>query len=428
MSGFSNALRRLLGSYILPSRDGRLIVAAVVVYATGSGLYLAGGTVFLVRGVGLSTAQVGTGLTVAGLAGFLTTVPVSMLARRFGPLQLLRMVQVWRAAWLAALAFADNVWTFTLFASLFMISQGPVLPMVQLVVGAVAGERDQTKSLGVIGSVSNVGMCLGALAAAPFLSLGGVWMLRSILLIGALCCVASAGLFGLLHVQVAAPADRPARWHSGLLPVLRDRRYLALTTVNGVLFLHTVLFGIGLPLWLVQSTDAPPGLLSGLITVNTVLAITLQVHFAKRVGDSRGGTRALRGAGVTLAASSLVLVAASYSHAWLTITLLVVATILLTCGEMLQAVGGWELSYRHAPPDLRTEYLSVFSLGGAAVGIVGPVLLAVVLGLRTSGMVALAALFLLTAAAATVVGARLRHAERHDALEQEPEPDEPAVA
>nr|WP_281390546.1 MFS transporter [Sphaerisporangium rubeum] len=409
----------------MPDRDGRLTVAAVVIYATGSGLYLAGGTVFLVKGVGLSTAEVGTGLTVAGLAGFLTTVPVSMLARRFGPLQLLRMVQVWRATWLAALAFADNFWTFTLFASLFMISQGPVLPMVQLVVGAIAGDRDQTKSLGVIGSVSNVGMCLGALAAAPFLSLGGIWMLRSMLLLGALCCLASAGLFGLLRVDVTAPVDRPARWHSGLLPVLRDGRYLALTTVNGVLFLHTVLFGIGLPLWLVQSTDAPPGLLSALITVNTVMAIALQVHFAKRVNDSRGGTRALRGAGVTLAASSLVLVASSYSAAWLTITLLVVATILLTCGEMLQAVGGWELSYRHAPPALRTEYLSVFALGGAAVGIAGPALLALVLSLRTGGMVGLAVLFLLAAAAATVVGARLRHAEP-DPVRQ-PEPGEAAA-
>ncbi|WP_283139390.1 MFS transporter [Rhizohabitans arisaemae] len=425
MTGKWDALRRLLSSYTLPNRSGRIIVAAVVVYATGSGLFLAGGTVFFVKGIGLNAAQVGTGLTVAGLAGFLTTVPVSMLARRFGPLQLLRMVQVWRAAWLAALAFADNVWTFTLFASLFMISQGPVLPMVQLVVSAVVGERNQTRSLGVIGSVSNVGMCLGALAAAPLLSFGSIGMSRSILLLGALCCVVSAGILGLLRVEVAAPADRPARWHKGLLPVLRDRRYLALTTVNGVLFLHTVLLAIGLPFWLVESTDAPPGLLSVLITVNTVLAIVLQVHVAKRVGDSRSGTRALRVAGFTLAGFSLALVASSYASTWLTIGVLVVAVVLLTCGELLQAVGGWELSYRHAPADLRTEYLSVFSLGGAAVGIVGPALLAVVLSWNTLGMIGLAALFLLTSAAATLVGARLARAERHDA--PEPEPDEAAA-
>jgi len=424
MSDVGNALRRLLSNYLLPTRGGRIIVSAVVVYATGSGLYLAGGTVFFIRGINLSNAQIGSGLTIAALAGFLTTVPVSMVARRIGPLQLLRAVQVWRAGSLAALAFADNLYTFTLFASAFAISQGPIFPMVQLVVSAVVGERQQTRSLGVIGSVSNVGMCLGALAAAPFLSIGSIWTFRAILLLGALCCLASSGLFGLLRVEASAPADKPVRWHNSLLPVGRDRRYLALTATSGVLFLHTVLLGVGLPLWLVQSTDAPAGLLSALITVNTMLAILLQVHFAKRVSSSRDGTRALRNAGYSLAAFSLVLVASTHTRHWLTISLLVLATVLLTCGELLQGVGGWELSYRHAPQALRTEYLSVFSLGGAATGIVGPGLLALALSWQTKGLLALCALFLTTSAAVAVLGRRLAHAEA-DKPDERPQLDKP---
>ena len=427
MNGLANVLQRLLNSYALPSKGGRIIAGAVVVYATGSGLYLAGGSVYFVRGIGLSVAQVGTGLTIAGLVGFLTTVPVSMLATRFGPLRLLRMVQVWRAGWFAALAFADNVYTFTLFASLFAMSQGPVFPMVQLVVNAVVGERDRTRTLAVIGSVSNVGMSVGALAAAPFLTIGHGWLFKAIPLLGGLCCLASAGVFGLLKVAATAPADRPAaRWHSGLLSVCRDRRYVALTLANGVLFLHTVLLGIGLPLWLVRSTDAPAGLVSALITVNTVLAIVLQVHFAKSVNTSREGTRAMRNAGFALAAFSLLLIASMYSRDWLTIGILVAATVLLTCGEMLQAVGGWELSYRHAPEAQRTEYLSVFSLGGAAVGIVGPVLLALVLSWETGGLLGLCALFLLTSVAVTVVGGRLARTEQSEATE--PEHEEAATA
>jgi MFS family permease len=412
VNAFGHSLRRLLNIYLLPSRSGRIIVAAVVVYATGSGLYLAGGTVFFLRGIDLSNAQLGIGLTVAGVAGFLTTVPVTMLARRFGPLQLLRMVEVWRAGSLAALAFADNVYTFTLFVSLFLISQGPVLPMVQLVVAGVVGERDQTRSLGVIGSVSNAGMALGAIAAAPFLSIGSIWTFRAILLLGGLCCLASAGLFGLIKVDAAAPTDTRTRWLSGLLPVVRDRRYLTLTVANGALFMHTVLLSVGLPLWLVRSTDAPPGLLSALFTLNTVLAIILQVHFARRVSNSRDGTRALRYAGFSLAVFSLVLIASAHSRNWLTISLLVLATVVLTCGELLQGAGAWELSYRHAPQALRTEYLSVFSLGGAGIGIVGPGLLALVLSWQTKGLLALCALFLAMSAAVMVIGAQLAQAER----------------
>jgi MFS family permease len=424
----ANALWRFWDSYTLPNKGGRVIAVGVVVYATSSGLYLAGSTVYFVRGIGLSTAQIGTGLTIAGLVGFLTTMPMSMLANSLGPLRLLRLLQVWRAVWFAALAFADNMVAFTLFASLFAISQGPIFPMVQLLVNAVAGEVDRTRTLGVISSVINVGMSVGALAAAPFLSLGSTAPLRTVLLIGAACCLVSAGVFGLLKVEGTAAEQKPTRWHRGALSVARDRRYLGLTVINGVLFLHTVLLSIGLPLWIVQSTDAPASLLSALFAVNTVLAIAFQVHFAKNVKSSRDGSRALRNAGLALAAFSLLLIATMHSAHWLTITLLVAATVTLTCGELLQGAGGWELSYRHAPEARRTEYLSVFSLGGSAAGIVGPGLLALLLSRETTGLVALAALFLCAAAAVTVVGGRLAPAERApQARPADAEPDQAAA-
>ncbi|MFK0193309.1 MFS transporter [Kitasatospora sp. NPDC090308] len=414
----TGVLRRLLSTYTLPSRGGRIIASGVVVYASSSGLYLAGGTVYFLKGAGLSAAQIGTGLTIAGLVGFLTTVPVSLLANRWGPLRLLRVLQVWRATWFAALAFTHDVYTFTLFASLFAISQGPVFPMVQLLVNGVAGEADRTRTLGVISSVINVGMSAGALAAAPFLAVGGTGMLRAVLLIGAVLCLSAAGVFGLLRGEpAAAPAEKalaekaPARWHAGLLVVGRDRRYLGLTAANGVMFLHTVLLGIGLPLWIVQSTNAPVGMLSALFAVNTGLAIVLQVPFAKNVRSTRDGTRALRNAGLALAAFSLLLIATMHTDRWLTTGLLVAATAVLTCGELLQGAGGWELSYRHAPEERRTEYLSVFNLGTSAAGIVGPALLGLLLARETTGLLVLAVLFLGTAAAVSVLGGRLARAE-----------------
>ncbi|MGA4845931.1 MFS transporter [Streptomyces sp. G5(2025)] len=404
-------MRRLFSNYALPNRSARIIAIGVVVYATSSGLYLAGSTVYFVKGVGLSVAQIGTGLTIAGLVGFLTTVPVSMLANRWGPLRLLRLLQTWRAVWFAALAFAQDAVTFTLFASLFMISQGPVFPMVQILINAAAGEADRTRTLGVISSVINVGMSLGALAAAPFLSLGGTRALQAVLLTGAACCLLAAGLFGFLKVDVPEAEHKPSRWYSGIAAVARDRRYLGLTVTNGVLFLHTVLLSIGMPLWIVQSTDAPAGLLSVLFTVNTVLAIAFQVYFAKNVKSSRDGTRALRRAGLALAAYNLLLIVTLQSVGWVTVAVLLAATAVLTCGELLQGAGGWELSYRHAPEAQRTEYLSVFSLGTAIANIVGPALLALLLSRETTGLVALAVLFAGAAAAVTAIGARLARTE-----------------
>lgn len=409
MTDVRGPARRLLEMYLLPSRDGHLIVAAVVMYAAGSGLYLAGGTVFFLRGIHLSDAQLGLGLTVGGLAGFVTTVPVCMLATRLGPLRLLRMLQVWRAASLAALAFADNFYTFTLLVTLFLVSQGPVFPMAQLVVAGVVGDHDQTRSLGVVGAVANVGISAGAIAAAPFLGWGSLWGYRTILLLGSLCCLAAAGLYGMLSSKPAVPAGARSRWAGGLVLVARDRRYLALTVVSGLLYLHTVLLSVGLPLWLVQFTDAPAGLLSVLVTMNTVLVILIQVQVARRIRGSPDGVRALRYAGFSLAAFCVVLITSAHARSLLTAGLLMLATVLLTGGELLQGAGSWDLSYRHAPPALRTEYLSVFALGTAGTGIIGPEIVALIVSWRAPGLVALCAFFLATGIAITLIGARLAH-------------------
>jgi hypothetical protein len=58
-----------------------LLTAALVDWV-GTGLFLAVSTVFFVRVVGLSTVEVGSGLTFAALAAMPAAVPVGSLADR----------------------------------------------------------------------------------------------------------------------------------------------------------------------------------------------------------------------------------------------------------------------------------------------------------------------------------------------------------
>ncbi|MFF2079067.1 MFS transporter [Kitasatospora sp. NPDC058162] len=406
-----DAVKKLVSDYSLPGKNHRIIAVGVVVNASGSGFYLTGSTLYFLKGIGLTAAQVGLGLTIAGLVGFLTTVPVTLLAKRLGPLTLLRTLQLWRASWLVALAFCTGPVTFTLCASMVMVSQGPIFPMVQMLVNTTAGSADRTRMLGVISSVINIGMSAGTLAAAPLISVGGLPWLRSVILAGAACSVLSSVVFRFLDVDTSSSEPATQKWYGGLLDVAKDRKYLALSAVNGILFLHPVLLGVAIPLWLVESTNAPEGLLSVLVFVNTVLAIVFQVHFAKNIKSSADGTRSLLRSGVMLGLFSLALIPTLYTGVWLSVTILLAATVLLTCGELFQGAGAWELSIRHAPESKRAEYLAVFSLGGSISNIVGPALVAVLITWGATGMVVLAAIFAAAAGLIVAVGQKLAQAD-----------------
>ena len=397
-----------LSDYLPPTRDGRVFAGTALVDSCGTGLYLAGSAVYFVRTVGLSSAQVGTGLAVAGLVAFLAAVPVSSLSERIGALTLLRLLQLWRGCWFAVLAFVTGPWQFVAVSALMALAQGALAPMTQAVVGAVTEGADRTRTLAVVRTVRNAGFSLGALAAAPLLALDSSVALRAVILANAVSFVVAAVLLGRVRVAVTA-AKAPARpGLRGLLAGFRDRRYLALTAVNGVLTLHMSMLSVGVPLWTVQHTPAPVGLVAVLTAVNTVLAILLQVPFTRAADTPRAVTRALRRAGWALAACCAVLALAASAGRWTAVALLVAATVLLTLGDLWQAIGGWELSYRFAPAERQARHLAVFSLGGSAQDVVGPLPIGtVVIGAGPVGWLGLGAVLLLGAALVDPVVAAL---------------------
>ncbi len=56
-----------------------------ILFAVGEGFFLTGSAVFFTHIVGLSAAQVGLGLTIAGVVTFFFAVPLGRLADRVGP-------------------------------------------------------------------------------------------------------------------------------------------------------------------------------------------------------------------------------------------------------------------------------------------------------------------------------------------------------
>lgn len=394
----------------LPGRGpARTFLWVSLLDSTGTGLYLAGATVFFIRIVGLSAVQVGLGLGVAAAAGFLTTVPIGLAADRYGAKRTLIGLQVWLAGAFTALAFVHGFVAFVVVSSLLSMAELSAPPMIQAVVADISGGTKQVSTMATLRSVRNVGYSAGALIAASLLAVPGVWTFRAVLLGNAVSFLVAAVLLARVRVASRSGARRTARTRRRV-----DRRFLAVTGLNGILVLHMTLLSVGLPLWVIGHTAAPVALVPILFAVNTVLAVALQVRFARGDGGAERGVRTFRLAAAALVLCCLVLAAAQIAGMWLAVALLVVATVLLTAGELWQSVTGWEVPVRYAPDGRRGEYLAVFSLGVTAQNILGPVLLTALIVLGTTGWVILAALFV---AAAALIGPAVAALERDRAPE-----------
>lgn len=393
---------------LLGSRAGRALVVSALVDSVGTGLYLAASAIYFVRFIHLSAALVGVGLGVAAIAGLLGTVPLGALGDRVGARRLLIWLQLARCAGFAGLAFSGSFWEFLAASVLLSVAGNPVAPLNQVVTASVVGVTDRVDTLSRIRALRNVGFAVGALLAAPLIAADSQWDYRAVVLANAL----SFGMVAL--VLRTLPADRPAGPETAkvsrfaALSALSDRPYLVLTGLNGLLNLHVTLLSVGIPLWVVSATAAPATLVPVLTTINTVMAVLMQVRLARTVKRDGGGKRAMMYAAVALAVTCVLLAAAEHQGRGLAIALVVAAMVAMTFGELWQSAGSWDLSYRYAREERKSLYLSVFSLGFAGQSILGPVLLThIVSSGGRVGWLVLAAAFLAVGAGVRWITVRL---------------------
>ena len=68
-----------------PSALAARLATQSLLFALGEGTFMTGSAVFFTQIVGLSAAQVGLGLTIAGVAAFIAALPAGRMVDRYGP-------------------------------------------------------------------------------------------------------------------------------------------------------------------------------------------------------------------------------------------------------------------------------------------------------------------------------------------------------
>src|SRR3954467_273455 len=148
---------------------GRLAVQSLL-FALGEGSFMTGSAVFFTQIVGLTAAQVGLGLTCAGIAAFLAALPMGKLVDRFG----------WRKMWSVSATGQAAMFALWPFITDF---RGYVLMAVGMeVIGALGGAAhgaytidvlppfERVRSRAYMYSALNVGFTLGSLVGGVALA------------------------------------------------------------------------------------------------------------------------------------------------------------------------------------------------------------------------------------------------------------------
>ncbi|MFJ3303925.1 MFS transporter [Streptomyces sp. NPDC086549] len=411
------------------TEGGAGFLAIGLIDATGTGLYLAGSALFFTTVVGLTTAQVGIGLSVAGVLGLAAQPVIGWLADRWTPRRLLTLLNLYRAVGFTAYVFADGFTSFLIIAALLGVGEQAVFPIYQALAEQIAGPEKRVGMMARMRVVFNVGFTVGALLASVAIAIGTRAAFSTIILGDAASFLIAALLLTRVRLRHTSGTSGPAEKKQGSsrlrLVALRDLRYMAVAAVNGVLVLHTALLSIGVPLWVGEHTDAPKALVGLLLVVNTVLAVLFQVRASAGTETVRGSVGALRkGALALMTACGFFALAPETGTTAVTVALLVLGLVALTAGELYQSAGGWGLSYALAPNSSRAEYLATFNLGTSAQFVLGPTIVTVgVISNGAMGWAVLAGCFLL---AGVVAGPLAGAAEQRPVLAAEVPEAEPA--
>lgn len=343
---------------------GRLAVQSLL-FALGEGTFLTGSAVFFTQIVGLSAAQVGLGLTCAGIAAFLAAWPMGRLVDRFGP------KKMWSVS-AAGQAAMFSLWPFiTDFNGYVAMAIG--MEVIGALGGAAHGAYtidvlppdERVRSRAYMYSALNVGFTLGSL-------LGGIALaFHSNDVLHVLPWFTTAAFL----VNAAAITRLPRASHDERTPEerrekvpgpgpLRNPGWLLTNFFIGSFWTNQVLLNVVIPLWLVQETDAPRVLLAFLFGTNTVMCIFLPMAAARGVRDVPTALRAVRVSSTFFVVSCLITLATHDTVGWVTIALVWLGHVTVTGAELYLSAASWSFEAELMDPRQRGAYSGAAELTG----------------------------------------------------------------
>ncbi|MEV5320280.1 MFS transporter [Streptomyces sp. NPDC052687] len=388
----------------------RVLAASNFVYTIGSGLYLTAGVLYFTQAAHLPAGQVGLGLGIAGFFSLALGIAVGHLADRYGARGVHAATLVVQALATAGFLLVDSFWPFVLMVSAAAGAKAAGTAARSPLIRHYGGDRPQ-EFRAYLRAVTNVGISLGALGAGWVVQVGTLTAYQLMIIGNAIAFAVSSALLVLLPPVTPLPATGGPRWIA-----LRDRPYLLLTTLDGIMAIQFKVLTVAIPLWIVGATAAPHWLISGTMLTGTVIVVAFQVRASRHVDSPAAGGDAYRRAGVAFLIACALISLSAGVPAWAAATLLITAVVIHTVGELWHSAAGFEVSFALAPRHATGQYLGVFGLGAGLAEALGPGLLIwLCISWGRPGWYVVGAMFALTGLAAPLA---VRWAQAHQDARQ----------
>jgi MFS family permease len=350
---------------------GPRMASAMLLDSLGSGTVIPLGVLFFTLHMHMRATTVGLGLTIGGGVSFL-------LAPLAG--QLIDVVGAKRAMLgsLVLAAASDGSWVLVhgLPALAAVSAAGSVFGGMSWNASAtlLAGRSEESDLSMVMASqysLRNFGFGAGGLLSTLALAAGGVGFDLAVYVNAASFLVAAVLVLGVPSAPPRASAERRAD-STTIWTVLTDTRYVALALLGSLIAFNQTGLQVILPLWVVDHTHAPRELVGLLFTFNTVLVVTCQFWFSRRVTQLRDAPRAYGWGTAAMLVASAAYLSSHYVPGAAAIVLLGAGTLMLTVTEMWASAAGFVVTLKLAHEEHRGKYLSVFGMGWAIEGTAGP--------------------------------------------------------
>jgi MFS family permease len=353
------------------ARNRAALLAALGTDNFGSGLFLPVVLLYVTRVAGLPLATAGAAVSLGTIAGLAAPPLAGRLVDTVGSRPVVICAQVLQAAAAVLYLAAHGVVGVAVAAAALAAGQQLFYSSLFALISDVAGQGPKDRPFAVAGMIRSACFGLGGLAAGALLSFAGPAAYRIAVAVDAASFAACAVLLAAGVRIPRPPRPQAARARADAGRLWRDRPFLALIVVTGLVALASDVWLFGISVYLLAVLHTRPWLPGALLAVLTALGsagATLALRATRRL--ARTTTMALSAA-LYIAGCAASLAAILVPPGWRPLELFG-ATLVLGAAGLLFAARTNALAEAAAPGAARGRYLAAFQYAFTIAGVIAP--------------------------------------------------------